>query len=257
MKYRGGGGGVVGARTRGRKPSGSAAGSAAGELSLRNWEFTGVCGKQGRFMLLQTNSYVVPKEKRAEHARLVRKFRQTLARLGCDQFDVFEQVGPNWGGGETTGRFVQMMRFRDRKHQVAVQTAEKQDPAAQALIQEFCDLINFGYQQQQGLFAVGYYQSVLPVAPMRMLPVEGEENLPPAEESAPASASSAEADSFDADVDMGIEDDVNNNADATTGGRPAQTDDKLGPDDLELEVDFSDLSNDSGGGGEHPRPPQA
>ena len=129
-------------------------------------------------MLLQTNSYVVPREKRAEHARLVRKFRQTLARLGCDQFDVFEQVGPNWGSGETTGRFVQMMRFRDRKHQVAVQTAEKQDPAAQALIQEFVELINFGYQQQQGLFAVGYYQSVLPVAPMRMLPVEGEENLP-------------------------------------------------------------------------------
>ena len=115
-------------------------------------------------MLLQTNGYVVPKEKRAEHARLVRKFRQTLARLGCDQFDVFEQVGPNWGGGETTGRFVQMMRFRDRKHQVAVQTAEKQDPAAQALIQEFCELINFPYQQQQGLFAVGFYQSVLPVS---------------------------------------------------------------------------------------------
>ena len=118
-------------------------------------------------MLLQTNSYVVPKEKRAEHARLVRKFRQTLNRLGCDQFDVFEQVGANWSGGETTGRFVQMMRFRDRKHQLAVQNAEKSDPSAQALIAEFCDLINFPYQQQQGLFAVGFYQSVLPVAPLR------------------------------------------------------------------------------------------
>jgi hypothetical protein len=119
------------------------------------------------FMLLQTNSYVVPKERRAEHARLVRKFRQTLARLGCDQFDVFEQVGANWGGGETTGRFVQMMRFRDRKHQLSVQAAERQDPSAQQLIAEFCELINFPYQQQQGLFAVGFYQSVLPVAPMR------------------------------------------------------------------------------------------
>jgi hypothetical protein len=132
-------------------------------------------------MLLQTNSYVVPKEKRAEHARLVRKFRQTLGRLGCDQFDVFEQVGPNWSSGETTGRFIQMMRFRDRKHQVAVQTAEKQDPSAQALIQEFCDLINFPYQQQQGLFAVGFYQSVLPVAPARLLPIEGEQALLQAE----------------------------------------------------------------------------
>src|SRR5215207_11307082 len=118
-------------------------------------------------MLLQTNSYVVPKEKRTEHARLVRKFRQTLGRLGCDQFDVFEQVGPNWSTGETTGRFVQMMRFRDRKHQLAVQNAEKSDAAAQQLIAEFCELINFPYQQQQGLFAVGFYQSVLPVAPPR------------------------------------------------------------------------------------------
>src|SRR3982751_361503 len=118
-------------------------------------------------MLLQTNSYVVPKEKRAEHARLVRKFRQTLGRLGADQFDVFEQVGANWAGGETTGRFVQMMRFRDRKHQLAVQSAEKQDPGAQQLIAEFCELINFPYQQQQGLFAVGFYQSVLPVSPAR------------------------------------------------------------------------------------------
>src|SRR3954453_13797277 len=118
-------------------------------------------------MLLQTNSYVVPKEKRAEHARLLRKFRQTLARLGCDQFDVFEQSGANWSGGGRSGRFVQMMRFRDRKHQQAVQTAERSDPAAQALIAEFCELINFGYQQQQGLFAVGFFQSALPVAPLR------------------------------------------------------------------------------------------
>ncbi len=147
-------------------------------------------------MLLQSNSYVVPKEKRVEHARLVRKFRQTLGRLGCDQFDVFEAVGPNWSSGETTGRFVQMMRFRDRKHQLAVQNAEKQDPAAQQLIVEFCELINFPYQQQQGLFVVGFYQSVLPVAPARALPVEGDEHLPPAEGEAIAS---------DEEVDLGFE----------------------------------------------------
>jgi hypothetical protein len=133
-------------------------------------------------MLLQSNSYVVPKEKRAEHARLVRKFRQTLARLGCDQFDVFEQVGPNWSTGETTGRFVQMMRFRDRKHQLSVQSAERQDPTAQQLIAEFCELINFPYPQQQGLFAVGFYQSVLPVAPQRAAPAtEPEEEATEAE----------------------------------------------------------------------------
>ena len=116
-------------------------------------------------MLLQTNSYIVPKDKRSEHARLLRKFRQTLARLGCDQFEVYEQVGANWAAGDATGRFVQIMRFRDRKHQQDVQAGERQDPVAQQLIQEFCALINFPYQQQQGLFAVGFYASSVPIAP--------------------------------------------------------------------------------------------
>src|SRR4051794_5845536 len=118
-------------------------------------------------MLLQTNSYIVPKEKRVEHARLLRRFRHMLARLGCDQFDVYEQVGANWNTAEPTGRYVQIMRFRDRKHQLAVQAAEQADPSAQAVIAEFCRLINFPYQQQQGLFAVGFYTGVLPVAPPR------------------------------------------------------------------------------------------
>lgn len=133
-------------------------------------------------MLLQTNSYVVPKDKRSEHARLVRRFRQTLARLGCDHFEAYEQTGANWGG-ESTGRFVQIMRFRDRRHQQQVQQAERTDPAAQALIREFCDLINFPYQQQQGLFAVGFYTSVLPTASPRAGVGQGQESspAPPAE----------------------------------------------------------------------------
>ena len=123
-------------------------------------------GKRDR-MLLQTNSYIVPKEKRAEHARLMRRFRQVLNRLGCEDFEVYEQVGANWSATQTSGRFVQIMRFRDRKHQLAVQGAERTDPAAQELIAEFCDLVNYPYQQQQGQFAVGFYSSVLPVAPIR------------------------------------------------------------------------------------------
>ena len=118
-------------------------------------------------MLLQTNSYIVPKEKRAEHSRLIRRFRQTLLRLGCDHFEVYEQVGSNWSNSESAGRYVQILRFLDRKHQLAVQAAERTDPTAQAVIADFCDLINFPYQQQQGLFAVGFYTSVLPVAPKR------------------------------------------------------------------------------------------
>jgi hypothetical protein len=53
------------------------------------------------------------------------------------------------------------MKFRDRKHQLAVQMAERADPTAQSLLREFCELINLPYQQQQGLFAVGYYTSFL------------------------------------------------------------------------------------------------
>lgn len=112
-------------------------------------------------MLLQTNSYIVPRDRRSEHERLVRRFRQTFARLGCEKFEVYEQVGANWSSDEPTGRFVQIMRFRDSHHQAAVQEAERNDPGAQALIAEFCRLINFPYQQQQGLFAVGYYRGVL------------------------------------------------------------------------------------------------
>jgi hypothetical protein len=112
-------------------------------------------------MLLQTNSYIVPRDKRVEHARLLRRFRQTLLRLGCNHFEVYEQTGANWSSGDNSGRFVQIMRFRDRKQQLSVQNAERADPAAQALLKEFCELINLPYQQQQGLFAVGFYTSFM------------------------------------------------------------------------------------------------
>jgi hypothetical protein len=134
-------------------------------------------------ILLQTNSYIVPKDKRAQHARLVQRFRQCLARLGCDHFEAYEQVGANWSPSDTTGRFVQLMRFRDRKHQLAVQAAERSDQTAQALIKEFCELINFPYQQQQGLFAVGFYHSLLPAITLRTSGEAVEEEL--AEEAPP------------------------------------------------------------------------
>jgi hypothetical protein len=135
--------------------------------SLWHNAFGQASAKDAYLMLLQTNSYIVPRDRRMEHARLLRRFRQTLLRLGCDHFEVYEQVGTNWNTGETTGRFVQIMRFRDRKHQLAVQAAERTDPTAQALVREFCELINFPYQQQQGLFAVGFYTSFLRMPPQR------------------------------------------------------------------------------------------
>ena len=144
-------------------------------------------------MLLQTNSYIVPKEKRAEHTRLMRRFRQLLNQLGCDNFEVYEQVGANWNNNQTSGRFVQIMRFRDRKHQLAVQNAERTDAAAQQLIAEFCDLINYPYQQQQGQFAVGFYSSVLPVAPARVQPGGAAEEMAAPDEGAEAAPDAATA----------------------------------------------------------------
>jgi hypothetical protein len=118
-------------------------------------------------MLLQTNSYVVPNDKRDEHARLMRRFRETLARIGCDDFEAYEQVGMNWNG-RANGRFVQIMRFKDRKQYQAVQAAERNDSVAQDLIREFCELVDFEQQQEQGIFAVGFYISGLSTAPVRV-----------------------------------------------------------------------------------------
>jgi hypothetical protein len=154
-------------------------------------------------MLLQTNAYFVPPEKRTEHARLLQRFRHCLARLGCDQFECYEQSGPNWSTGDSKNRFIQIMRFRDRKHQQQVQASERNDPQAQSLIKEFCELINFPYQQQQGYFAVGFYTSVLPVAALRIAssdpgeaPPEGMGEAPaPLVEQAPHEEPSAEANS--------------------------------------------------------------
>jgi hypothetical protein len=129
-------------------------------------------------MLLQTTSYIVPKDKRIEHARLLRRFRQTLMRLGCEYFEVYEQVGANWNPNQTTGRFVQILFFRDRKHYLAHQTAEKNDSQAQKIVAEFCEMINLPYQQEQGLFAVGYYTSFLRMPAMTGA-VEAAEDAPP------------------------------------------------------------------------------
>ena len=114
-------------------------------------------------MLLQTNSYVVPKEKRAEHARLMLRFRQCFKRLGS-VFEVYEQSGPSFtsDGG---GRFVQIMRFRDRHHQSEIHEKEQKDPVAQQLIADFCQLLNISYQQQHGLFSANYYAGILPDRP--------------------------------------------------------------------------------------------
>ena len=120
-------------------------------------------------MLLQTNSYIVPARQRAEHARLLGRFRKALARVGCDLFEVYEQADANWKAQEGDARFVQIIRFRDRQHQLDVREAERLDLEAQSLIEEFCQLINFPYQQEHGLFAVGFYNELSPADPPKVI----------------------------------------------------------------------------------------
>jgi hypothetical protein len=109
-------------------------------------------------MLLLTNSYNVPADKRTEHTRLAKRFQQAMARLGCEDFEVFEQTGLNWSN-ETTGRFVQIMRFRDLAHFQQVQDAEQHDPAAREIIGQFLDLVGFAEQVAQKQAFTSYYQS--------------------------------------------------------------------------------------------------
>lgn len=131
-------------------------------------------------MLLLTYSYVVPKDKRTEHARLLHRMRQVMARLGLDHFEAYEQVGKHWSGGDGGGRVVQILRFRDKTHFSAIQAAEKNDPGAQQLIAEFCELVNLPYQQQTGMFADGYYSSLIATASARppSLTAAGQEPSP-------------------------------------------------------------------------------
>jgi hypothetical protein len=108
-------------------------------------------------MLVQTNSYIVPASKRQHHARLMRRFRQALARMGCEQFEVLEEADGRWAPAVGDVRFVQIMRFRDRQHHISLEAAERSDKEAQLLIREFAELIDLPGQTARGQFAVTYY----------------------------------------------------------------------------------------------------
>ena len=131
--------------------------------TLSEHEERGRCGQ----MLLQTNSYVVPRDKREEHERLIRRIRQAMLRIGCDQFEVFEEVGANWAAMKGGERFIQVMRFRDRQHHREIQEAEKSDPGVQQLISQFMELVDLPEQQVQGSFVMGYFSRVAGGAEMQ------------------------------------------------------------------------------------------
>ena len=109
---------------------------------------------------------------------------------------MYEQVGANWGGATPPAASCRSCVSAIAAISSAVQNAERNDPAAQQLIAEFCELINYPYQQQQQQFVVGFYASALPIAPLRgphvdeSAPAEGEEPAP-AEGEAPATDAAA------------------------------------------------------------------
>ena len=151
-------------------------------------------------MLLQTNSYIVPKEKRAEHARLMARFRRCFDRLGS-HFEVYEQTGNDFTGSGG-GRFVQLMRFHDRRHQHEVSVREKEDAVAQQLIADFCQLVNLPYQQQQGLFAAGYYTSLVADKPASTpTPTPAAQSTAPPADAEPIEPPVATEEEVDAAVD--------------------------------------------------------
>jgi hypothetical protein len=112
-------------------------------------------------MLLQTNSYLVPADKREAHARLMRLFQEVLLRLGCEHFEVYERLSEDGQRSAAAVRYVQLMRFRDRRHHQAHQEAERGDETAQQLIREFSHLVGLPEQLEHGTFTIGYYDSLI------------------------------------------------------------------------------------------------
>lgn len=88
--------------------------------------------------------------------------QDAMRRIGAN-VEVYEQVGPAFSPAEeATGRYVQVIRFRDRRHLVAVQAAEKSDPVLQSIIAEFVVLVDLAGQQAAGTYLPGYYSAVTP-----------------------------------------------------------------------------------------------
>ena len=98
-------------------------------------------------MLIQTQSYLVPADVRGDHARLLRQIRVCMRRLGGTIEFYEEEVG-----GRGRGRFVHLMRFRDRGHLQAVRHAEEDDDKAQRLIRRLSELVDLPRQVETGTF---------------------------------------------------------------------------------------------------------
>ncbi len=112
-------------------------------------------------MLLQTNSYLVPRDRLRAHDLLMSRFRQCFERMGLpsSDFDVFRQAGEGFTSDRTTPgvRCVQMMRFRDRDHFNTVRQTEEGDAEAKRLVDELCRLVDLPAQQRTGHFGGAFY----------------------------------------------------------------------------------------------------
>jgi hypothetical protein len=141
-------------------------------------------------MLLQTNSYLVPRDRIRAHDDLMRRFRSCFSRLGLEtqQFEVLRETGPEFSTPRTSAvRHVQVVRFRDKDQYDLIHDAEAADPEAQELVAEFARLVELEAQQRRGHFVGTYYvQSDLSAKPQPTLPAH--EPTPPAHEPADSPA---------------------------------------------------------------------
>ncbi len=115
-------------------------------------------------MLLQTNSYLVPRDRMAAHDELMRRFAACFARLGVAEgaFELFRQTSAEYRPDTAAAaqRVTQILRFDDRKQQEAVHEAEAHDAEAAALVGELRKLVDLDEQAARGHFTSSYYASV-------------------------------------------------------------------------------------------------
>ena len=116
-------------------------------------------------MLLQTNSYLVPRDRLAAHDELMARFRRCFERLGvrAGQFEVYRQTSDDFAEDRSIPavRCVQMMRFATTDEHEQVRNREFDDPEAQSLIIELSRLVDLPAQQRSGHFGGGFYSDRL------------------------------------------------------------------------------------------------
>ncbi|MEM7808642.1 MAG: hypothetical protein AAF561_11060 [Planctomycetota bacterium] len=131
-------------------------------------------------MLLQTNSYLVPRHRLREHDDLMRQFVACFRRLGVADgaFEVFQSLDHEYRqhDNQPHQRITQILRFRDHDQQQAVHRAEASDPEAAELVEKLRRLVDLDEQAARKQFTSNYYgQIILTGSPQASAPANDDE----------------------------------------------------------------------------------